>query len=217
MPGGAVAAGPGCEAPGTDLLTEPVAAVSSLAFVVAAAVVLVARRRRAGERADERDRGLLVYAALVAGIGAGSVVQHGPDPWWSGVPHDVPLMGTLAFVAADAVADLTGRRRHPWWWLVPTLALVPAALWWPVVSTVAQSVVAAAAVGLTLLRAWRRPALRRPVLTGVALLAVGAVVGRLSRAGGPLCDPGSLLQGHAVWHVLAATALAVLTPAIARR
>lgn len=38
------------------------------------------------------------------------------------------------------------------------------------------------------------------------LFAAGLAVYRLSRTGGPLCDPDSLLQGHAAWHVLSAAA-----------
>lgn len=43
----------------------------------------------------------------------------------------------------------------------------------------------------------------------VAALAVGVVVFVLSRTGGPWCVPDSLLQGHAVWHLLTALALAL--------
>ena len=42
----------------------------------------------------------------------------------------------------------------------------------------------------------------------LTLLTVVAVLGRLGSTGGPLCDPGSLLQPHAVWHLGAAVALA---------
>src|SRR5690606_30763321 len=122
-----------------------------------------------------------------------------------------------AFVAADGVADLTRRPRRAWWWLTPTIVVVPAALTSATVSTAAQSVVAAGAIGATLLRAWLRPGLRRHVLAAVALLGVGALVGTLSRAGGVLCDPDRLFQGHAVWHVLASTALVVLAPVVGRR
>lgn len=38
------------------------------------------------------------------------------------------------------------------------------------------------------------------------LFGVGLAVYLFSRTGGPLCDPDSLLQGHAAWHVLSAAA-----------
>ncbi|MGH8948332.1 MAG: hypothetical protein ACRDXF_05675, partial [Acidimicrobiia bacterium] len=63
---------------------------------------------------------------------------------------------------------------------------------------------------LSILRSDRSPAALAPLL----LLAVVAVFGRLGATGGPLCDPGSLLQPHAVWHL--GSALAVAWWALAR-
>ena len=37
-----------------------------------------------------------------------------------------------------------------------------------------------------------------------ASFAVALAVWRLSHTGAPLCDPHSLLQGHALWHLLCA-------------
>lgn len=46
-----------------------------------------------------------------------------------------------------------------------------------------------------------------------ALLGVGGVIALASRTGAPLCRPESRLQGHGVWHVLTAVALAVWSEA----
>ncbi|GGB99814.1 hypothetical protein GCM10010972_10720 [Cellulomonas carbonis] len=215
--------GPGCELVQDGFLAEPVSAWTSLAFVVAGVVVLV-RARREGHRAHDADTSdhrpsarphpLAGYAALVAAVGIGSFVQHGPDPVWSDLAHDLPLLVVLAYVGADAAADLTGRRPAWWWWAGPTLALVPLILLAPRAGDLAQVGVAVVAVALTVRRAVIRPRQRRRIATALALLAVGGTVGTLSRAGWPLCDPSSPLQGHAVWHVLAATALVVLAPTI---
>lgn len=189
------------------------AAATSLAFVVAAAaVVLLARRRR---RAGEVAR-VGAYATLVAAVGLGSVIDHGPAPAWSDVAHDWPLVALLLFVAADAVADLTDRPRAWWWWAPPSAALVPVVVVAPVAGDRAQACVAGVAVVLTLVRAWRRPAQRRRVAWALGLLAGGAAVGTLSRAGGVLCVAG-VWQGHAAWHVLAAGALVVLAPTVGTR
>ena len=198
---------PGCEVLHDGLLQEPVAAVSSLAYVVAAVVVLVLARR-----GGTRPRDVAAYAALVAGVGVGSFVQHGPDPAWSDLAHDLPLAATLCLVAADGVAALRGRARPWWWWVAPTAALVPAILLVPRPADAAQAVVAAVAVVVTLVRAHAVPRVRGRALTAVGLLGLGSLIGSLSRAGGPLCDPDSLWQGHAVWHVLSAAALVVLAP-----
>ncbi|GIG39187.1 hypothetical protein [Cellulomonas phragmiteti] len=199
--------GPGCEWSPDGPLVEPVSAVTSLVFVVAA-VVLVVLRRRAGLPVP------WAYAVLVAGVGIGSFVQHGPDPAWSDPAHDLPLAGVLCFLASDAVAALTGRLRRWWWWAVPTGLLLVPVLAWPRIGDLAQVGVAVVAALLLLRRARRAPALRPRVAVAVGMLAVGGIVGSLSRTGGPLCDPESLLQGHALWHVASAAALVVLAPLV---
>lgn len=215
--------GPGCEQVADGLLAEPVSAWTSLAFVVAGALVLLRARRdaahgtpgHAGPASDVRR--VLLYAGLVAAVGIGSVVQHGPDPAWSDVAHDLPLLATVAFVGADAASDLTGRARAWWWWSLPTAALLPLIVLAPRAGDLAQAGVAVVAVVLTVLRAAARPGLRRHIGPALALLALGGAIGTLSRAGWPWCDPRSLLQGHAVWHVLASVALVVLAPTVGAR
>lgn len=203
--------GPGCERDDDGVLVEPVSAVTSAAFVVAAVVVLV-RARRAPEPGPP-----LAYVVLVAGIGVGSFVQHGPDPAWSDPAHDLPLLATLCFLAADGVAALTGRERRWWWWAAPTAALMVPVVVWPRPGDLAQVAITVVAGALLLARAAREPRTRRRVGVALALLAVGGTVGTLGRTGGPLCDPESLWQGHAVWHLASATALAVLAPLVTRR
>ena len=211
------AAGPGCEVTRGGFLDEPVSAVSSLAFVLAGLVVVaLGRRHAAGAPGPGRGRPVATYAALVAGIGLGSAIQHGPDPPWSDVVHDLPLLATLLLVAADAVAALAGRRCAWWWWATPTLALLPVVVLTPPAGDAAQAGIAAVAVALTLARARTAPRDRQRILWAVGLLAAGAALGTLGRAGGPLCVPASPAQGHAAWHVLAAAALVVLAPVVTR-
>ncbi|MCM0638837.1 hypothetical protein [Cellulomonas wangsupingiae] len=199
--------GPGCESSAAGPLVEPVSAVTSLAFVVAA-VVVVALRRRAGLPVP------WAYVVLVAGVGVGSVVQHGPDPAWSDPAHDLPIVGVLCFLAADAAAALRRAPRRWWWWAVPTAVLMVPVVAWPRAGDLAQVGVAAVTAVLLLARAHREPAVRWRVAVALAVLGTGALVGALSRTGGPLCDASSVLQGHAVWHLAAAAALAVLAPLV---
>lgn len=218
-----------CELAGGTPWAEPLSAWTSLAFVVAGAAIVVAalRARRATPSVPPLPDGVaaaslrVAFGILVTLIGVGSVIQHGPSPTWDPVAHDPPLLGALALVAADAVADLTGRPLRTWWWLAPTLLDVPLAASSPAASTAAQVVAAAVAVGASALRAWRRAAVRRRTVAALVLLAVGGAVGTLTRPGWPLCDAdGSLgvtLQGHAVWHVLAAAALWLLAPTLGAR
>lgn len=202
------AARPGsdCELAGDGLLGQPVNTVTSLAFVVAAAAIL------AGPDTDPRTRRLLT--GLVAGVGVGSVVQHGPDPAWADLAHDLPLVALLAFVAADSVADLTGRPRRAGWWLPPAIAVTAVGLALPRTADALQAAVAVVAIAATLQRARRRPALGRRIVVAAGLLGAGALLGTLTRTGSPWCRPTSLLQGHGAWHVLAAAALWRLAPAL---
>ncbi|WP_029135257.1 hypothetical protein [Nakamurella lactea] len=55
----------------------------------------------------------------------------------------------------------------------------------------------------------REPRSLRRRIAPLAMLGAGAVLNRLSRTGGPWHRPDALLQGHAAWHLLSATALAV--------
>ena len=64
------------------------------------------------------------------------------------------------------------------------------------------SLAAVPAAGLAV--AWHRRAFPRPPVAAVAALAAGAVANLLTRTGAPLCRPDSLVQGHALWHVLTA-------------
>jgi len=187
-------------------MTEPVDTWSSLAFVVAGVWVIV-RRRHSGDGAPSRAaaRARAALGVLAIGIGVGSVIQHGPAPSWNPVVHDPPLLGAYALVAADAVADLTGRRMRTWWWLVPTIVDLALAAVDPWASVVAQGVASGIAVVLILVRALARPMLRVRLVTAVVVLGVGALVG--------FVDP----WGHSAWHVLAATAIVVAAPAVGAR
>jgi hypothetical protein len=198
-----------CERFGEGPLGQPASAVTSLAFVLAGVLVLAGRRGAAGVRWP--------YALLVIAVGVGSVVQHGPHPPWQAYAHDLPLATLLGFVAADAAADLGGRR-PPYRWLPVAVGLlvpvgmVPVVAAGPVASSVVQGLLAALAIGLNLARGWVRPQLRRRLSVVLGLLAAGTLGERTS-----WCQPDGLWQGHAAWHVLAAAALWWLAPAIGSR
>ena len=218
--------GPGCEQVTDGFLREPASAWSSLAFILAGVLIeILARRRRwADLRGPDGPVGAVVeppsltYALLVAGIGVGSVVQHGPNPAWADLAHDVPLLATVALIAADAAADLAHRSRRWWWWALPTALLTPVLHWLPDAGDMAQGVVAGVAVVLNVERARRQPALRGPIWWTVALLGAGGLLQLASRPGRPLCFPdSSWWYPHAVWHVVVAAALTILAGGLGLR
>jgi hypothetical protein len=206
-----------CQQYGDGFLGQPANAVTSVAFVVAGIGILVAGQR-SGIQRDTPVLGQqrVVFALLVSGIGVGSFIQHGPHPDWQAYAHDLPLAAVLAFAATDAASDLTGRRLSPAWWLVPTVAMVPVVAYGATASTIVQAVMASTAIGLNLMRARLHPALRRTLNVALLTLAAGSLIGTLTDRT-PLCQADSILQGHAVWHMLAAAALWRLAPAIGAR
>ncbi|AYY13264.1 hypothetical protein EF847_11710 [Actinobacteria bacterium YIM 96077] len=195
-----------CEAFGDGFLGQAANTTTSLAFVAAGVAILLA------SRASHRSR--TIYAVLAIGTGAGSVVFHGPAPSWAEPVHDLPLIALFAFVAADAVSDLRGRPLSPAWWVLPPLVIVALAETTRIDSAPLEAVVAAAALVASVLRMRARPEHRQTILLAMLILGAGALIGTLSRTGGPWCEPDSLLQGHAIWHVLAAVAVWRLAPAI---
>lgn len=192
----------------TGFFGQPANSVTSLAFVVCGVAIAADRKRGLRRRVP--------YALLVIAVGAGSLVQHGPNPDWQAYAHDLPLATLLAYVAADAAADLLGSKVSPGWWLGVPVAMVPVVAAGPTTSSITQGAIAAVAIGLNLIRARRRPRLRRALLGSTLILGAGALVGTIGDRTS-LCQPGVLLQGHAFWHLMAALALWWLTPAIGRR
>jgi hypothetical protein len=194
-----------CERLRDGLVAQPVNSASSLAYLVVGGWLLGrARRLEPGSRPLALAYGLTVLAA-----GAGSIDYHGPgspvEPWL----HDLGVVAPLLGVAAGDLARLGVRPALALTGLAGSLtgagvllAAVPAA-------AVPLAAGAAVTVAGLELAAWRRgsghgvPARR----VALAALAAGAVLDVLGRTGRPLCDPDSLLQGHAAWHVLTALAL----------
>lgn len=68
------------------------------------------------------------------------------------------------------------------------------------------SIVALAAAVLV---TWTHQAFRRPPAVALVTFGAAIAINVLTRTGEPLCRPGSLLQGHAAWHVLTAIAVAL--------
>lgn len=173
-----------CEMIRDGFLAQPVNAVTALAISFAGLVV-------AG-RPPVRWVGLAMVAA-----GLGSFLSHGPMPPYADWVHDVTLATLILVIAGVAL----GREA----WAAPAglvgfgaaFAVLPSA------ASPAVGVLTAGAIGLLLLKD-RSGRTIGPLL----LLGVSAVIGRLGDTGGPLCDPASLIQPHALWHLGAAAAVA---------
>ncbi|MFM2438871.1 MAG: hypothetical protein RLZ55_1696 [Actinomycetota bacterium] len=184
---------------------QPVLALSSGAYI-AAGVYLVWWARG---RADVHRGELWLFAAGLAAAGLGSMDYHGPAVGPEPLLHDGGLAIALAVAFGIDLRRLGAGRRTLWGLGIGTgilLALIAAQPTW------SPAVAGVAAVGLVAAETavYRRGLRRfgRPLAVAAGLLAAGAAVFALSRTGGPLCRPDSLLQGHAFWHVATAAALA---------
>jgi hypothetical protein len=124
-------------------------------------------------------------------------------------------LSSLAFVAAAIpIARAARRRRRPAWLAVAAAAAVEG------VGSVAYhgpggrgskllhdgGLIALAATLVVAVASEGAPVHRRPWTAGLATAALA--LHTLSRTGGPLCSCRSPLQGHALFHVVAAAALA---------
>ena len=204
-----------CERIGSGALAQPVNAWSSLAFLLAGAWVLTLASRARTRRVE-----LVVYGVAVASNAAGGMLFHGWQSEGARWVHDVAILSVLVFIAAFGAARRWDRGTG---WTIRVFAISLAALgaMLAVVPSATYAVYAlvgvAAGLGEVLeihrelpeIRRQGVPAERRALLGAIAAFALGATAFFVGRTGGPLCDPASPMQWHAVWHVAGAAAMAL--------
>lgn len=200
-----------CEASRDGVVKQPANTVSNFGFVLAGLLIgwHVARR---GTRADEFGDGVATsYAALVVLLGPGSAAMHATESACGGHLDMLSMYLIASFAAAWCIARLL-RRRGSWRplfvGLVGACEIVGASgLAVPVVMFAGNAAFAALLLVTVVVEAWLSRRDRRPIRWGVAALVVLLVafgVWIMDQRG--WCDPHSLLQGHAVWHLLNAAA-----------
>ncbi len=154
------------------------------------------------------------YAVVVVLLGPGSMAMHASQTELGGRLDQLSMYLISSFALAYALVRATGRGTGFFLGLFATLLVVCEAaeqvhLDLPVVENTGNLVFALALVSTIVIEA----AIRRRgdrslhlgwVLGALAAIVVAFVVWNLSKDGRPLCDPHSLLQGHAAWHLLCA-------------
>ena len=199
-----------CEAIRAGLVAQPVNTLSSAAYTVAGLWVAGrAVRRRSAETTTH-----IVYGLALASIGLGSIAFHGPAPPGARLLHDLTIAAVFAVIAARNM----GTWRE---WTEKTVLLAFGALIISVGGVMAVApdagnaltgLVGVLAVGTEILlyatgrRGPLSPEAGRAVAAMLVILAAAGLVNVLGRTDGPLCEADSLLQGHALWHVLTAAA-----------
>ena len=222
-----------CEAPQAGALVKQPANTWSGLFAVIAGIIVLAitdRDRAAGSTANPMRSGgfyAIAYGALLVFLGPGAMFFHGSLTHFGGWLDNLSMILYVSFIVLYDLA----RVFH---WderigvFVGVYAIVNVALglltWFAQGSgTVVFAVLAVVAVVTQIVILWKRPGgidrnLLPWLLAGLISFAVAIVIWALSFTGAPLCDPNSLLQGHAVWHLLAMARHAVLhLPLPARR
>ena len=193
-----------CEAIRDAWLAQPANAWSSGAYLLAGGYLAVRHR------ASLPGSAALTAAVLSLGaVAVGSVLYHGPQPAWGDAVHDATialLLGALASLGGTARSPQGFRHRA-----VPVVAVLAAVL----VVVVPGSVALAhgALAGLVAVRhvgAATRGSLAPATRVALVALVAGTVLFAAGRTGGPLCEPRSLAQPHAGWHVATAIAAAAL-------
>mgnify|MGYP002623716212 FL=1 len=211
-----------CEASSSGIIKQPANSWSNLGFTFAGLWVGFAAWQhfaRGGDRVEtNRFRNRIfyptLYATVAAFVGPGSMALHASTTTWGGM---IDLMSMFFWAVFALVYGLTRALELDDVRFKVTYLLVLAvvtALYLGVSGVGGGTPIFGVLVVLyAISEAWiffRRPDLtadRRFLLGGVALFLIAFSIWLPSRTGGPLCDPHSLLQGHAIWHLLNAAAM----------
>jgi hypothetical protein len=184
-----------CEAIRDGLVRQPANALSSLSFVLVALLVLRA------------SKSMNVFAFALMVIGFGSAFYHA-SLTFIGQFFDVMGMYLIAtYVIVFAVGRLRTLTRGQFVAVYLALNAVLAWALWQYPGARRYVFAGVLLAGLALEMAARAHSARKPngraLVVAVALLSAGFVLWVLDITR-TVCSPESLLQGHALWHVLGA-------------
>ena len=212
-----------CEAFREGGVAQPANTASNLGFVAAGLAIGWRARRDVlrGEPAERRNamtRSVLVpalLASVVVFLGPGSMVMHASTTAWSGRTDVLSMFLYVCFLLAYGAARLYSLSVRGFAALYAALAVLGAVyvLMIPDPANIGFASVVALSLASEVAVAGRRPELggeRRWLVAGALLFALAFAVWLPSRTDGPLCDPDSWIQGHAIWHLLSAGTTACL-------
>jgi hypothetical protein len=203
-----------CEAPRDGWVRQPANSLSNAGFVVAGLLIAVRAGRRSSADAVMSQSVATCYACVVVLLGPASAAMHATQSEWGGHLDMLSMYLVAGFAASWAWVRWT--RRGTAAFAAAYVSCVAACelvgLWpdpVPVVhyaGNLAFGVLLLAAVVLETL-VWRRGETTLVFRHGVVALGamlVAFAIWLLSTNG--WCDPSSIWQGHAAWHLLCAVA-----------
>ena len=199
-----------CEMPrvGTTVL-QPSNSFSSFGFVFAGfLMILLARSRDWVSAFPPLAASILGVAAIITGVG--SVLLHATLTLWGQFFDVLGMYLVSGFFLVAALAKWRGiaDRRAMVYYALLCGVLVAILYALPDVRRWLFAVILLAAIILELIFARpRRPQVRTGYyIAGLVANIVAFTIWNLDQRG-PLCSPDSLMQGHAVWHLLGAVAM----------
>lgn len=214
-----------CEASAPGIIQQPMNSWSNLGFAAAGLWVGYMTWRhfaRGGDRTyANRFRARLFYpvfyATVAAFVGPASMALHASTTVWGGMIDLMSMFFWAVFVLAYAltrVLELDDRRFQIAYLTILALVVV---IYLGGLLPVSGSAIFGVIVGLyAFTEGWiilRRPDLvanRQFMWAALGLFLVAIAIWVPSQTGGPLCDPHSWVQGHALWHLLNAAAMVAL-------
>lgn len=216
-----------CEASAPGIIQQPANSWSNLGFAFAGIAIGIhawrsfEQRARSVARYENRMRSRLLYpvlyACVAAFVGPASMALHASTTVWGGVIDLMSMFFWAAFALAyglTRVFELDDVRFvRSYFGLVAIISIVYLGNLVPVSGSAIFGII----LGLYSLTEgwimWQRPDLsaKRSWLWATLVIFLTAFgIWLPSRTGGPLCDPHSLVQGHAIWHLLNAMAMGTL-------
>lgn len=196
-----------CEADRGGAVRQPSNTWSSLTYVAAALWILFGARLRGF---GEFDRGL--YALLAGLIGPTSMAFHASLTRWGGSVDMISMYLFVSFVLVHRLDHWYGLGRGRVFGLFAAInaVLIGIEAASATMSIPIFALLVAALIMAELARSFRGGPGAWTWLPSAGLFGLALLIWTLSRSGAPLCAPGSLVQGHAVWHALCAVASCTL-------
>ncbi len=199
-----------CEIPriGT-LIVQPANSWSSYGYAFAGFLMIVLSQGRGWTSAFNRNAAS-VFGVTAIFVGLGSVLLHATLTLWGQFFDVMGMYLVSGFMLVSAIArwrNLSVRDAVLLYLVVAggllvVLYLEPEVRRW----LFAVVLIAAIALEMTFARPLRPSVKTRYYLAGIVTKAIAFTIWNLDQHG-TLCAPNSLLQGHAVWHLLGATSL----------
>ena len=199
-----------CELPRTgDLMLQPSNTLSVIGYLAVGSWIMMSANARTNTAF--RGTGVVWYGFSAVVIGVGSALLHATLTLWGQFADVVGMYLLTGFALTYAVArwrDLSARQALTLYIalvaaLVAALYVVPDARRYAFLVLLLTSIL----IEMALARPRRPGVVTAWYLAGIAAKAVAFGIWILDNTG-RVCAPQSWLQGHAVWHLLGAAAIA---------